>query len=163
MKCYFYTSEELTLDKECNAIGAWDKDFDKVVPNLVVEDQPCYILFRYGSNSIVIGVYDISWWHFQARYKELAGIRLVVYHLVTWYFSGQTKNAVRFHESYIETRIWQHSFKRRTVLLYKSNKYNYILRLECMFWMIYVFLGRCIIVRLYTSSERRTYTSSVDR
>lgn len=39
-------SEQLTLAKYQTVKGSFEQDFDKYVPSLIVEDLPCYILYR---------------------------------------------------------------------------------------------------------------------
>ncbi|XP_028179024.1 twinfilin [Ostrinia furnacalis] len=44
-------NEQLTLAKQHSAKGSWEQDFDKYVPALIVEDQPCYILYRLDTTN----------------------------------------------------------------------------------------------------------------
>ncbi|XP_053602521.1 twinfilin [Plodia interpunctella] len=44
-------NEQLVLSKYHAVKGSWEQDFEKYVPSLIVEDQPCYILFRFDSTN----------------------------------------------------------------------------------------------------------------
>ncbi|XP_013189686.2 twinfilin [Amyelois transitella] len=55
-------NEQLVLAKYHAVKGSWEQDFEKYVPSLVVEDQPCYILFRFDStNSLGYEWLLLSW------------------------------------------------------------------------------------------------------
>lgn len=44
-------NEELCLSKHCPTKGNWEQDFDKYVPSLIVEDLPCFILYRFDTTN----------------------------------------------------------------------------------------------------------------
>lgn len=44
-------NEQLTMAKHFSTKGTWEHDFDKYVPSLIEEDQPCYILYRFDSKN----------------------------------------------------------------------------------------------------------------
>ncbi|XP_045534311.1 twinfilin [Papilio machaon] len=46
-------NEQLILSKYQQVKGSWEHDFDKYVPSLVVDDLPCYILYRFDSTNSV--------------------------------------------------------------------------------------------------------------
>lgn len=55
--CYQFIitiSEELAMAKEIPTNGTWEQDFEKFIPQLIIEDQPCYILYRYFVDFSVI-------------------------------------------------------------------------------------------------------------
>lgn len=56
-------NEELVLSDHKNAEGTWETDYDRSIPHLVKEEQPCYILYRLDSKNET-GGFDwllISW------------------------------------------------------------------------------------------------------
>ncbi|XP_041976649.1 twinfilin [Aricia agestis] len=44
-------NEQLALAKYHSVKGSFESDFDKYVPSLIVEDLPCYILYRFDSTN----------------------------------------------------------------------------------------------------------------
>ncbi|CAG9785162.1 unnamed protein product [Diatraea saccharalis] len=55
-------NEQLTLSKHYAVKGSWEHDFDKYVPTLIVDDQPCYILYRLDTtNSLGHDWLLLSW------------------------------------------------------------------------------------------------------
>ncbi|XP_035459359.1 twinfilin [Spodoptera frugiperda] len=46
-------NEQLVLSKYQPVKHSWEQDFDKYVPSLIVEDLPCYILYRFDSTNSV--------------------------------------------------------------------------------------------------------------
>ncbi|CAG4937178.1 unnamed protein product [Colias eurytheme] len=44
-------NEQLTLSTHQQVKGTWEQDFDKYVPPLIVDDLPCYILYRFDSTN----------------------------------------------------------------------------------------------------------------
>ncbi|XP_047527282.1 twinfilin [Vanessa atalanta] len=55
-------NEELTLAKYQSVKGSFEQDFDKYIPSLIVEDLPCYILYRFDtSNSLGYEWLLLSW------------------------------------------------------------------------------------------------------
>ncbi|GBP28875.1 Twinfilin [Eumeta japonica] len=45
--------EQLCLSKCYPTKGSWEQDFDKYISGLIVDDQPCYILYRFDSKNSV--------------------------------------------------------------------------------------------------------------
>jgi len=43
---YIYLAEELALADHKNSKGTWEQDFDTCVLPMVLEQQPCYLLYR---------------------------------------------------------------------------------------------------------------------
>ncbi|KAL4708403.1 hypothetical protein ACJJTC_019639 [Scirpophaga incertulas] len=55
-------NEQLTLAKHQTVKGTWEQDFDKYVPLMIVEEQPCYILYRLDTtNSLGHDWLLLSW------------------------------------------------------------------------------------------------------
>ncbi|CAK1553516.1 unnamed protein product [Leptosia nina] len=55
-------NEQLSLSTHQPVKGTWEQDFDKYVPPLIVEDLPCYILYRFDStNSLGFEWLLLSW------------------------------------------------------------------------------------------------------
>ncbi|OWR50934.1 putative twinfilin [Danaus plexippus plexippus] len=55
-------NEQLTLAKHYPVKSTFDSDFDKYVPSLIVEDLPCYILYRFDTtNSLGYEWLLLSW------------------------------------------------------------------------------------------------------
>ncbi|XP_063361255.1 twinfilin [Cydia amplana] len=44
-------NEQLTLAKKEPVKGTWEQDFEKYLPSLIVEDMPCYMLYRFDSTN----------------------------------------------------------------------------------------------------------------
>ncbi|XP_045493396.1 twinfilin [Colias croceus] len=44
-------NEQLTLSTHQQVKGTWEQDFDKYVPPMIVDDLPCYILYRFDSTN----------------------------------------------------------------------------------------------------------------
>ncbi|GJQ75874.1 twf [Trypoxylus dichotomus] len=44
-------NEELTHSDDKKVKGTWKQDYDKMIPSLIKEDQPCYILYRLDSKN----------------------------------------------------------------------------------------------------------------
>ncbi|XP_038210694.1 twinfilin [Zerene cesonia] len=55
-------NEQLTLSTHQQVKGTWEQDFDKYVPPLIVDDLPCYVLYRFDStNSLGYEWLLLSW------------------------------------------------------------------------------------------------------
>lgn len=50
--------EQLVLEEEKEPTGSWDSDYDTFIPALVVDRQPCYLLFRMDSKNETSNIYD---------------------------------------------------------------------------------------------------------
>ncbi|XP_077284988.1 twinfilin actin binding protein isoform X1 [Arctopsyche grandis] len=49
--CLIIDNEELALKSKLNIIGNWEDDFDKVVPCLIEENDPCFILYKLDTKN----------------------------------------------------------------------------------------------------------------
>lgn len=55
-------NEQLQMAKNYQTKHSWEQDFDKYVPSLVIDEQPCYILYRFDSkNSLGYEWLLLSW------------------------------------------------------------------------------------------------------
>ncbi|KAI8428543.1 hypothetical protein MSG28_007311 [Choristoneura fumiferana] len=46
-------NEQLTLAKYLPTKGSWEQDFDKYLPGMIVDDMPCYLLYRFDTTNSV--------------------------------------------------------------------------------------------------------------
>ncbi len=52
--------EAMVLDQAQEAIGTWKQDWDRMVPGAVEEAEPCYLLYRYCTSTLLINAFPIT-------------------------------------------------------------------------------------------------------